>query len=234
MNIRTRIGGLAAAAVTVTLAACGNNTTAGTSTAGSTSMSMSMPQSVPMSSAGSEGGSAPNSGTVDAAHNDADITFTQMMLVHHQGAIEMADLAPERAASNDITQLATQIKAAQTPEIEQMTSWLKAWGAPMAAASSSAMGGMTGMDHGGAAAGSAGQMPGMMTDQQMQQLKAANGAAFDKMFLQLMISHHQGALEMAQTEKASGQNKDALALADAIIKSQTAEIAEMNKMLQKF
>lgn len=231
MNIRTRIGGLMAAALTLTLAACGNTTTASPSTSTAAATSMSMSASMPMSSSG--GGSATTgTGTVSAAHNDADITFTQMMLVHHQGAIEMADLAPERASSADITQLAARIKAAQTPEIEKMTSWLKAWGAPMAAASSPAMGGMTGMDHGGSS--SAGQMPGMMTDQQMQQLKAADGAAFDKMFLQLMITHHQGALEMAQTEKTSGQNTDALALADAIIKSQTAEIAEMNRMLQEF
>lgn len=90
---------------------------------------------------------------------------------------------------------------------------------------SSGMGDMGGMDHGSTGSnGSGNMMPGMMTDEQMQQLTNATGSEFDKMFLQMMIAHHEGALEMSETEKNSGQNTDALALADAITSSQTAEM----------
>jgi len=187
-------------------------------------------------------------GSIDAMHNDADVTFAQMMIVHHQGAIEMADLAPTRAGSQEVKDLAAQIKAAQAPEIAQMTGWLQAWGAgtningmPNMTASSADMGGTAGMDHGGAdSAGSAAssegsggtQMPGMMMADQMSELTSASGTDFDRLFLQLMIVHHQGALEMAQTELDQGSDPDALKLAGSIQTSQTAEIATMQQMLQ--
>ena len=168
-------------------------------------------------------------------HNQADITFAQMMLVHHQGAIAMADLAPTRASSPAVKALAVKIKAAQTPEIKEMSGWLAAWapstdmnGMPMTT-SSDAMGGMSGMTH---AAGTTAAMPGMMSDALMSQLTAASGTAFDKLFLQLMITHHQGALTMANTEETTGQNPAALALANSIITSQTAEIATMQDLLK--
>ena len=222
MNVRSRVGALAAAAVlTLTTVAC------------STQDHSSMPM-------GGNGMSTSGSSTTAAStHNAADVMFAQQMIVHHQGAIAMAELAPDRAQSAEVKALAEKIKAAQTPEIEQMTGWLQAWGtAPMT--QSSGMGGMGGMDHGsstgndgsGTAVSENPAMPGMMTDEQLQQLTAATGAAFDKLFLELMIVHHEGALDMAKTEKASGQNTDALALADAIATSQTAEIAEMKAMLQ--
>ena len=163
-------------------------------------------------------------------HNQADVTFAQMMLVHHRGAVQMADLAPTRAASTKVKDLAAKIKAEQTPEIAQMSGWLSAWapdtdmnGKPM----TTAMHSMPGM-----ADGSASAMPGMMSDARMAQLTAANGAAFDKLFLQLMITHHQGAVEMAKTEKAAGQNPSALALADSITSSQNAEITTMQDLLK--
>jgi uncharacterized protein (DUF305 family) len=75
-------------------------------------------------------------------------------------------------------------------------------------------------------------MPGMMSDAQMQELTAATGAEFDRLFLQLMIVHHQGAIEMADTELADGSNPAAVALAESITTSQTAEITEMQQLLQ--
>ena len=226
MNVRSRVGALAAAAVlTLTAAACG------------TDNSMSMPMGgTPGANAGAAttGSMAGGSSAVDAAHNDADVMFAQQMIVHHRGAIAMAELAPDRAQSADVKALAKKITAAQGPEIQQMSNWLQAWGtAPMT--ESSGMGDMGGMDHGTTGndgSGSASPMPGMMTDEQMQQLTAAKGAVFDKMFLEMMIAHHEGAIEMSKTEKASGKNTDALALADAITTSQTAEIAEMKALLQ--
>jgi uncharacterized protein (DUF305 family) len=124
-----------------------------------------------------------------------------------------------------------------------MRSWLAAWGAAMATATTSSSddevggmdhGGMSGMgDQGESASSSDGMsMPGMMTDEQVQQLTAASGAAFDKMFLEMMIAHHQGAIEMADTVIADGSNTDALALAESIKTSQAAEISEMQQLLQ--
>lgn len=148
-------------------------------------------------------------------HQQADINFAQQMTVHHQGAIAMADLAAARASSSQVKTLAAQIKAAQAPEITLMAGWLAAWLPATATAT----------------AGSTGAMPGMMSDAQMNQLTAATGAAFDQEFLRLMIEHHQGALTMAQTETAQGKNPDALALAQSITTSQTAQITQMKAML---
>ena len=89
------------------------------------------------------------------------------------------------------------------------------------------MGGMGSMSSGTAAS-----MPGMMSDAQMTQLTAATGPAFDKLFLQMMIVHHQGALTMAKTETAQGNNPAALTLAKSITTSQTAQINQMQDMLK--
>jgi uncharacterized protein (DUF305 family) len=190
-------------------------------------------------------GSAVMAPAASAEHNAADLAFAQQMIVHHQGAVEMAELALNRAADQQVKDLAARIKAAQAPEIEQMTGWLTLWGATMpgSTAASTTADGMGGMDHGGmsgtdtsgetsSGASSGMAMPGMMSDTQMQQLTAATGADFDRLFLQLMIMHHQGAVEMADTEIAQGSNPAALALAESIKTSQTAEIAEMQQLLQ--
>lgn len=211
----TRIGALgAAAALSLVLAACGNNDTG--------SMDMSS-----MSSESSTSSSPSTSAAaVEGEHNDQDVMFAQMMLVHHQGAIEMADMATTKASSQEVKDLAATIKAAQEPEIEQMTSWLGAWGEPTEADSSmDGMGGdaMAGMDHSA--------MPGMMSQEQMTQLQNTTGADFDRMFLQMMIEHHKGAVTMAETEQQQGQNTDAVELADSIVMSQNAEIEQMTQML---
>jgi uncharacterized protein (DUF305 family) len=203
-----------------------------------------------MMTSGAMTSAAMSAGAVSSMHNDPDVTFAQMMIVHHQGAIEMADLAPARAASQQVKDLAVKIKAAQGPEIEQMTGWLQAWGVgsgtdmngmPNPTSSSAAagemggmsgMGGMGGSDTSTSPAATGAAMPGMMTADQMSQLTAATGAGFDKMFLQMMITHHQGAIEMADTEIAQGSNPDALTLAQSIKTSQTAEIATMQQLLQ--
>ena len=153
---------------------------------------------------------------VAAASNDADVTFAQSMIVHHEQAIEMAQLATTRAESQEVLDLAARIEAAQQPEIDLMTGWLEAWGEEPAADM-----GMDSMNMGG------------MTEQQMTDLEAASGAAFDSMFLEMMIEHHQGAIEMATTETADGQNPDALELAAKIVDDQTAEIEEMQALLEQ-
>lgn len=177
------------------------------------------------------------SSTPAAAHNAQDVTFAQMMIVHHEGAIEMADLAPSRAASTQVKDLAAKIKAAQQPEIEQMTSWLKSWGEPVTmpgmGSSSPTPSDMSGMDMSTPMptdSSSMGSMPGM-TAQDIDSLKAATGTAFDKRFLTLMIQHHEGALTMAKQEQSGGKDGAAMKLADNIVSSQTAEIADMKAML---
>ena len=78
--------------------------------------------------------------------------------------------------------------------------------------------------------GSMAAMPGMMSDDQMSRLCQATGAAFDRAFLQMMTAHHQGAIQMAQTELADGQNPEAKALAQKIITAQQGEITQMRTL----
>jgi uncharacterized protein (DUF305 family) len=252
MNMFTRSGAAAlAAALSLTLAACGGTTTTNTSSSSSAAATTTTTSAATVSTTSAPGAMMSGSGSAmmsaapsaaDAQHNAADLAFAQQMIVHHQGAIEMADLAPTRAASQQVKDLAVRIKAAQGPEIQQMQGWLTTWGAAMpSSTNASSSEDTTGMDMGGM--GSQGQMtsggvttamsiPGMMSDADMQQLTAASGTEFDRLFLQQMIVHHQGALEMAGTELAQGSSAAALALAQSIKTSQTAEITEMQQMLQ--
>jgi uncharacterized protein (DUF305 family) len=171
--------------------------------------------------------SAPAGAQVSGEHNDADVRFAQTMIPHHQQAVEMADIATERATSPEVKDLATQIRSAQDPEIATMTGFLQTWGADIPA--TGPMGGMghgdmTGMDQSG--------MPGMMNPEQMEQLRNATGTTFDTMFLQMMVVHHEGAVADAQRELAEGTNPGAKALATQIIEGQTAEITRMQQLLQ--
>ncbi len=160
-------------------------------------------------------------------HNAQDVTFAQEMIPHHQQAVEMADMAPAKASSDKVKDLAGRIKAAQGPEMATMKGWLSTWGEPAEASSS---GGMAGMDHGGGdMAGMAGM--GMMTDAQMKELGAAGGAEFDRMFLTMMIAHHEGAVAMARTELEKGKFQPAKQLAQSIIDGQQKEITEMRGLL---
>lgn len=163
-----------------------------------------------------------------ATHNDQDVTFATDMIPHHAQAVEMADLAADRAESQEVKGLAEQISAAQGPEIEQMTSWLDAWDEEVPETGD--MGGMGDMDHGDMGEGTA-DMPGMMSSDDMESLEAASGAEFDAMFLSMMIEHHQGAIEMAQTEQTDGEYPDAIEMAETIEETQTAEIQMMEDLL---
>ncbi|MEU4660950.1 DUF305 domain-containing protein [Micromonospora chalcea] len=170
--------------------------------------------------------------SADATVNDADVMFAQMMIPHHQQAVTMADLAPTRASDPELKALAAKIKAAQDPEIATMKGWLTAWGKPTDLPSDHSMPGMSatpghgmpGMDSG---------MPGMLSEQQMKDLAAANGAAFDKMFAEMMIAHHKGAIDMARTEQADGSNPEAKALAARIASDQAAEVQTLQKILDR-
>lgn len=154
--------------------------------------------------------------------NNADVIFAQEMIPHHKQAILMAQIAQERAASPDVKSLAADIEQAQDPEIQTMTDWLNAWGEEVPEDSS-----MPGVDHGGMSM----DMPGMMSQEDIADMEAASGAAFDQMFLTMMIEHHEGAVEMAQTQQAEGENPYAIALADKIEADQTTEITTMQNLL---
>jgi len=147
-------------------------------------------------------------------HNESDVSFSEMMVPHHQQAVEMATLAETRAESQEVKDLATAIKAAQDPEIQTMQGWLEAWG-----------------EDGTSHEMSHEDMPGMVDDKTMGDLGKATGAEFDRQFLTAMIAHHEGAIAMAESEKSDGVHKGSLRLADAIIKAQNAEIKQMQKLL---
>ncbi len=155
--------------------------------------------------------------------NDADVLFAQGMIPHHEQAVEMAALAldPAAGASAEIQALATEIQAAQDPEIELMTQWLVGWGQPLE------MPGMEGMDD---MAGMEG-MDGMMSTEDMDNLATLTGAEFDTAWAEMMIAHHEGAIAQAQTVKAASSNPDVLLLADQIITAQQAEIDQMTALL---
>ena len=142
-----------------------------------------------------------------------DIMFAQMMIPHHQQAVEMATMAKSRALSPEVKALAIKIKAEQAPEIAQMTGWLEDSNAPMEMGHDMGMGGMLG-------------------DAEMQKLEESQGAAFDRLFLKGMIEHHEGAIEMAQMVVDSN-NPEARSLGEAIIKAQTEEIILMKSLLKQ-
>lgn len=154
-------------------------------------------------------------------HNDADVSFSTEMILHHRQAIEMADMADSRASSQEVKDLATKIKGAQDPEITTLSGWLTSWGEAVPED-------MSGMGHDVSSA-----MPGMMSGGDMDKLEKASGAEFDTMFLEMMVQHHEGAIEMAKTERANGRYGPATKLADDVVKAQTAEIEQMNTMLGK-
>jgi uncharacterized protein (DUF305 family) len=168
------------------------------------------------------GNDTDSNGSTDSSSgqfNDADVTFAQSMIPHHEQAVEMATMAQEQASSPEVKQLAEKIAAAQGPEIDTMTGWLDDWGKELSSDSAG------GMDHSGS------DMSGMMSDDDMASLGTATGAEFDQMFLEMMIEHHTGAIETAQTEQQDGENPDAVALAEKIEADQTAEIAQMEDLL---
>ena len=162
----------------------------------------------------SGGSAAPDAPASSASFNAADVAFAQMMIPHHEQAVEMSeDILAKDGVDQRVVDLATQIKAAQDPEIKQLKTWLTSWGADE---------GMSGMDHG---------TTGMMSDDDMMALRDASGAEADKLFLEQMTLHHEGAIAMAQTELDTGENADATAMAQAIVTSQTAEIQVMKDLL---
>jgi len=172
--------------------------------------------SMPGMNGGSTGMSS-SSAPAAADFNAADATFAQMMVPHHAQAVEMSDLMLKKGdIPAAVTGLATKIKAAQGPEIEKMTGWLKGWNQPTAMSSAMAAG------H---------SMSGMMGDDDMTRLGTAQGTEAARLFLTQMIAHHEGAVVMAKGESTDGKNPAAVQLAKDIVTAQEAEIQEMKDLL---
>ena len=177
---------------------------------------------------GTAGSPAAGSATGESAvgqgdeFNDADVTFAQGMIPHHEGALVMAEVAIDRASDPRVVGLAERIEAGQEPEIDLMTGWLEEWGHPL----EEEAGHMGGMDHGHQDMGGTDMDGGMG----MEGMPPA-GPEFDRMWLEAMIAHHEGAVDMARTEVEDGRNAEAVDLARLIGETQTQEIDEMRQLL---
>ena len=155
-------------------------------------------------------------------HNDADVKFATDMIRHHSQALDMVDLTESRDLDPEVQALAEDIRDAQTPEVETMTGWLTEWDEPVPDIEAG------GHDMGGDMES---EMPGMMTAEDMTALDDASDTEFQNMWLETMIEHHEGAVEMAEAEESDGLYKPAVDLAKGIQESQTAEIEKMQTLL---
>ena len=172
------------------------------------------------------GSDAPRSSIpASAEFNDADVAFATEMIPHHAQALEMVDMTRGRELSPEFEQLTQQILAAQGPEIEQMAGWLRDWDQPVPETSRDHVNShdMEGMDMG--------DMPGMMSPEEMADVEGMQGSGFEQMWLTMMNVHHEAAVEMAGAEQANGEFPDAISLAEGIATSQQTEIEQMQAML---
>ena len=196
--------------LTATLAACADQST--TPPAATTSSTSST------SATATESASASASTDVAADHNDQDTTFAQMMIIHHEGAIEMSQLAIEQAETPEVVARAERIAEAQGPEIDEMTAWLNTWGEDVSPD-----------DHGGMDMGGM-DMNGMSQEEMMTQLDGLTGTEFDQAFLEAMIAHHEGAIEMCTSLGEQGEAVRTEEMCDDITVTQAKQISQMKAM----
>lgn len=169
------------------------------------------------------GCSAGSAGIEDKAWNDADVEFVQGMIPHHAQALDMVELTAGKSVSGDVALLAEDIRNAQGPEITLMQGFLAEWGTETDPHSG----------HGGSDT-DADASHGMMTKDDLSALAVATGPAFEQMWITMMIAHHEGATTMAKQVLTAGKEPRVQALAQAVIASQTAEIAQMRALLASF
>ncbi|GAB3146367.1 DUF305 domain-containing protein [Micromonospora sonneratiae] len=147
-------------------------------------------------------------------YNSLDTWFVRMMIPHHTQALRMAALAPERTADDRVRALAARIQASQAPEILQMRAWLDTRGLELDPRG--------GHDHG--------TMRGMQTPEAMRRLAAARGRDFDRLFVTMMIEHHQGAIEMATDLLRVGIDVTVEEIATSVAAEQAVEINRMREL----
>ena len=172
----------------------------------------------------------------DTEHSDQDVAFATDMVQHHAQALSMVDLTLERPLAPEVAALAEQVRDAQAPEIELMSDWLVDWDEEVPATmrdhsnaghgDHSAAEALEGMGQDGAS-----DMPGMLTAEQLAELEDASDAEFEDLWLELMIAHHEGAVEMAEEQAAQGTYRPAVELAEDVVAGQTAEIEQMRELL---
>jgi uncharacterized protein (DUF305 family) len=152
-----------------------------------------------------------------AGYNADDVAFATNMIPHHQQAVDLSAMVPDRSTNAELVALAQQISAAQQPEISVMKVFLVQWN--------------ENPDTNSGHAGHGNAMQGMVDQATMTKLQSLNGQEFDKLWVESMIGHHQGAIEMAKAEIANGDNVDAKTLAKNIVTTQEAEIGQMKQMV---
>jgi len=157
-----------------------------------------------------------NSDNKPAGHNLADVVFATHMIPHHQQGVDLALMVPGHSTNADLAKLASGIASTQQAEIKDLTGLVTQWSAQADSDT-----------HGPTDTA----MTGMVTQNAMTKLESLNGADFDKLWLQSMISHHQGAIDMAKTEISKGNNPEAIAMAKKMVSAQQGEIDQMTKML---
>ncbi len=162
------------------------------------------------------GASPPTPDAQAPKHNAADVTFAQKMIPHHQQALDMAAMVPSRTTNRDLIVMAKHIALDQQAQIDTLRGLLQQWGEPAAPDH---------MGHDGMG------MDGMVDAATMDRLPALTGTVFDELWLRSMITHHQGAVAMAQPEIARGENPTAVKMAKVIIDWQQLEIGRMHAML---
>jgi len=158
-----------------------------------------------------------NATSSESSFNDADVMFAQMMIPHHEQAIELADMAldPTLMASEQVKTLASQIKSAQDPEIDLMTQWLTDWEKPLMNMSE---------EHDMS-------MDGMLSVDEIAALGQLMGEEFDQAWATAMIAHHKGAIKMAETVKEDGKSTLVEDLASLIMQEQQSEITVLKTLL---
>lgn len=193
-------------AATLVLSACGSDDAA--TTTGS---------ATPGAGAGTSAETAEDNATKG---NDADVSFLVGMKPHHEQAVEMSEMVLAADPPADVAAIAEQIKAAQVPEIEQITTMLTDLGQPA-----------DGAAHGGGHSAGMADHGGMMNDGDMAALMSATGADAARLYLEGMIRHHEGAIEASDAELADGTYEPALELAQEIKQAQASEITAMQALL---
>lgn len=160
----------------------------------------------------------PDDGRVvqEDVHNAQDAAFASDMIIHHRQAITMAQLVPGRSRNENVVRLARRIETTQAAEVQQLSRWLTEWGKRVPAPSATTVGYT---------------LPGSVSAAQLRTLQATSGEAFDRSFLTLMISHHEGAVTQARDQVRAGADERARGLAEDILVAQTTEITEMRILL---
>lgn len=177
------------------------------------------------SSGSSSGGAAPTSTDTPvitgepAGFNDHDVTFAQQMIDHHRQAVAMAKLVPDRSTNAQLAALAARIAEEQQSEINTLNVFLVQWNEQPKLGQAD----QDAPDQ---------NMPGMVDRATITRLESLRGPEFDRLWLQAMVGHHQGAIEMAKTEISTGENVDATSMAKTMVSTQQAEIGQMNTMLE--